>query len=241
MTLAERIALHRGMYRDELKIPRLTVAHVPADTETIPIGDGMVEVTDSGELGGMPFSQPFVRRLGPPSGYGASYPWAHSWSYLRRACRNDHPGHMEREVFGGALCWQAVSYCVVSEFDPPTIAPLLSDPSDDFVMPVESVERHLLNGFRWIEEDMDRKQRIRNARDPQPSEEPTPTRISLLQCDAANRAVENFDLEQRIWNSQREIMARHGKELPTWEDEWRRRQDALFDHKQECDRCRRAA
>src|SRR5690606_7722097 len=102
-------------------------------------------------------------------------PWAHSWSYLRRACRNDHPGHTERPVFGGSLCWQAVSYAVISEYTPETIADLMD-------IPVESVERHLRNAFAWIIEDMDRKQRFRNARDPQPSEEPTPTRISLLQC-----------------------------------------------------------
>jgi hypothetical protein len=261
MSLAAQLELHRGIYRDELgRVTRLTVAHVPADTEPIPLKEGMVEVTDSGELGGMPFSTAMVRRLGPPQGYGAMYPWAHSWSYLRRACRNDHPGHTARPEFGGALCWQVVSWAVVSEFTPQTIAGILR-------LPIEDVERHLRRAFAWIEEDMDRKQRIRNARDPQPSEEPSPTRLTLLQCDAVNRAVADFDLEQRIWEAQVGVMRRRlsdddsglwdrieepkphyvkltpeqWEERWSWEREWQRRQEALWSHRQECDRCRRAA
>lgn len=227
------IALHRQLYRDELR-GKMTQRHVPAETEPIPMHGGMVEVTDSGPLGGMPFSSDLNRRLGPASLYGERYPWAHSWSYLRRACRNDHPGHTERPEFGGALCWQVVSWCVISDYEPATIADILH-------LPVEDVGRHLLRAFRWIEEDIDRKQRIRNARDPQPTEEPTPTRITLLQCDAVNRAVADFDLEQRIWESQREVQRRHGLELAAWETEWQRRQAMLFDHRQTCERCRRAA
>ena len=224
--------LHRDLYREELRIPHMTVRQVPAETEAIPIGDRSVEVTDSGPLGGMAFSGDLNRRLGPPSGYGERYPWAHSWSYLRRACRHDHPGHTARPTFGGALCWQAVSYYVVSEFEPDTIARLMD-------LPIEAVHRHLHRAFTWIIEDMDRKQRIRNARDPQPSEEPTPTRISLLQCDAVNRAVADFDLEQRIWESHRRLHPELN--LVEWAVEWSRRQVALIEHRAECERCRRAA
>jgi hypothetical protein len=238
MTLSDLIAEHRGMYADELhRVGRMT-SHfhgrhlVPADTEAIPIGEAMVEVTDSGPLGGAPFSPDLNRRLGPPSRYGERYPWAHSWSYLRRACRNDHPGHIERPVFGGSLCWQAVSWCVVSEYTPATIASL-------FEIPLEDVERHLRNALRWIEEDMDRKQRIRNSRDPQPSEEPTPTRLSLLMCDAAHRQVADFDLEQRVWESQSRLHP--DLKLSDWSTEWARRLNALWAHQQSCDRCRRAA
>lgn len=258
MTVAELIAEHRSMFREELR-GQMTQRHVPADVEPIPIHGVMVDVTDSGPLGGMPFSSDLNRRLGPAEGYGARYPWAHSWSYLRRACRNDHPGHTERPVFGGSLCWQAVSYAVISEYTPATIADIMD-------IPVESVERHLRNAFAWIIEDMDRKQRFRNARDPQPSEEPTPTRISLLLCDAATRAVENFDLEQRIWEGQVGVMRRNlgdrtevlelvqepaphyvkmsreqWEQRWSWDREWARRQAALADHQLECDRCRRAA
>ena len=228
------IAEHRSMYREERRIPRITIHQVPADTEAIPFGTGSVEVEDSGPLGGRPLSPAMNRLLGPPAGYGAQYPWTHSWSYLRRACRADHPGHTERPVFGGALCWQVVSWCVVAEFESATIASITG-------LPTESVERHLRNALRWITEDIDRKQRIRNARDPKPSEDPTPSRVSLLQCDAVNRAVANFDLEQRIWESQRAIQRRHGIELAAWETEWARRQHALWSHQAECDRCRRAA
>lgn len=253
MSLATQLAEHRSMYREELRI-RTTSRNVPADTEPIQISewsdaeDGWrpgavsVETTDSGELGGMALSPAMNRRLGPPTGYGAQYPWAHSWSYLRRACRNDHPGHTERPEFGGALCWQIVSWAVISDYEPATIAGILR-------MPLESVERHLRNAFAWIIEDMDRKQRIRNARDPQPSEEPTPSRLSLLQCDSVTRAVQNFDLEQRIWEGQIAVQRRHLPEPPdeawerrwSWETEWARRQAALLDHQRECDRCRRAA
>ena len=260
MTLEEAIAEHRSMYREELR-GRMTQRHVPADTEPIRIGEATVDVTDSGPLGGMPFSSDLNRRLGPPNRYGERYPWAHSWSFLRRACRNDHPGHTERPVFGGALCWQVVAYSVVHEFDVQTISRLMD-------IPVESVERHLRNAFAWIVEDIDRKQRIRNARDPLASEEPTPTRISLLQCDVLNRAVQDFVIEQRIWEGQVGIMRRKldeegAEEVPvlikqpvphyvkltrpqweqhwSWEREWQRRQAELAEHRRECDRCRRAA
>jgi hypothetical protein len=234
--LQQAIETHRGMYADELRRPfQMTVAQVPDEVEAIPMGDVMVEVTDSGPLGGPAYSRPMNRHLGPIAGYGVQRPWSYSWNALRFACRNDHPGHTERGEFGGSLCWQVVSWCVISNYTPQTIADQLLH------IPLENVERHLLRAFRWIEEHMDRGQQIRNARDPQPSEEPTPTRISLLQCDAVNRAVQNFGLEERVWNSQREIQARHGLELPAWEAEWQRRQEALWDHRQECDRCRRAA
>lgn len=233
MTLDAQIAEHRNLYRDEIR-GRTTQRQVPAETEAIPVDEGMVEVTDSGELGGMSFTPEFMRRLGPGEGFGARFPWAHSWSWLRRACRHDHPGHVERSSFGGALCWQLVSSVVVGGSSPQEVAWRIG-------LPVADVERHLRRAFAWIIEDMDRKQRIRNARDPRPSEEPTPTRIGLLQCDAATRAVQNFELEERIWNSQREIQRTYGLELPPWEVEWQRRQEALYDHQQQCDRCRRAA
>lgn len=227
------LAEHRALYREELCIP-VNAKRIPEDTEPILIDGHPVDVLDVGDLGGMPLSPSMVRRLGPPEGYGAKYPWAHSWSFLRRACRADHPGHAERPEFGGALCWQLVSWAVVSEYSPRDIAYYLG-------FPVESVERLLSSALRWIIEDMDRKQRFRNGRNPAPSEEPTPSRLSLLQCDAANRAVADFELEQRIWNSQREIQARHGIALDSWEDEWARRQVVLVEHRQSCERCRRVA
>lgn len=256
--LEQMIADHRGMLADELRRPfQMTVAQVPDETEPIPVGDVMVEVTDSGPLGGPAYSRPMNRHLGPVAGYGSQRPWSYSFDALRFACRKDHPGHTQRDVFGGSLCWQAVSWCVLSGYTPATIADLWD-------MPTEDVERHLLRAFRWITEHMDRGQQIRNARDPQPSEEPTPTRISLLQCDAVNRSVQNFTLEQRIWEGQVGIMRRNLKEpisvldndpaphyvtitleeweqRHSWEAEWGRRQEALWDHRQECDRCRRAA
>ncbi len=258
--LAAQLYLHRNLYREERRLPRITISQVPADTEPIQIGTGTVEVEDSGPLGGRPFAPAMNRLLGPPNGYGSRYPWTHSWSYLRRACRNDHPGHTERPEFGGSLCWQVVSWAVISEYQPDTIAGILR-------IPVEDVERHLRRAFDWIIEDIDRKQAIRNARDPQPSEEPTPSRLSLLQCDAANRAVDNFSVEQAIWEAQVGVMRRRlaeddsglwdrieepkphyvkltpeqWEERWSWEREWQRRQEALWSHRQECDRCRRAA
>ena len=266
MTLAAQITLHRNLYRDELRRPfQMTVAQVPDETEPIQIGDAMVDVTDSGPLGGPAFSRPMNRHLGPVAGYGVQRPWSYSLAALRHACRKDHPGHTERRTFGGSLCWQAVSYAICSRYEVDTVAHVLSDPPD-FLIEVADAERHLRRSLGWIEEHMDRGQMIRNARDPQPSEEPTPTRISLLQCDAVTRAVVNFDLEQRIWEGQVGIMRRKlGDKTevvefvrdPTphyvtmtiqewetkwsWENEWARRQQALSDHEQTCDRCRRAA
>ena len=130
------------------------------------------------------------------------------------------------------MCWQVVSWAVISDYQPDTIAGILR-------IPVEDVERHLRRALDWIIEDIDRKQAIRNARDPRPSEEPTPSRLSLLMCDAATRAVADFDLEQRIWESYRNL---HPElELAEWSVEWSRRLSVLIEHQAECDRCRRAA
>lgn len=253
MTRADILAavlLHRSMYREELSlVTRTTASHVPAETEPITEatydgsewrpGPVQVEVTDSGPLGGEPLSAQMNRHLGPPSGFGSQRPWSHAFHYLRRACRNDHPGHTARPTFGGSLCWQAVAYSVLHDYTVPTIASLLSIPDDEFYVSEADVERHLLRAFAWIEEDMDRKQRIRNGYDPRPSEEPTPTRLSLLQCDAAQRQVADFDLEQRIWESQRNL---HPElELSAWDVEWARRMETLREHQATCDRCRRAA
>jgi hypothetical protein len=238
VTLDRLIAHHRALYADELRRPfHMTVSQVPDETEPILIGEEVVEVTDSGPLGGPPFSRPMNRHLGPIDGYGAQRPWSYSWHALRKACRNDHPGHTERRTFGGSLCWQAVSYAVVSNYNLETVAEVLSDPP--FLISVEDAERHLTRAFGWIEEHMDRGQQIRNARDPQPSEEPTPSRLSLLVCDAAHRQVADFDLEQRIWESQARLHPELG--LADWSDEWARRLNILWAHQQECDRCRRAA
>ena len=247
--LEHLIADHRGMYRDELRrVFQTTVASVPDETEPMELaelseegwkpGTVTVEVTDSGPLGGPAFSRPMNRHIGPVVAYGVQRPWSYSLHYLRRACRNDHPGHTERRTFGGSLCWQAVAYTVIDEYEPETVARLLSDPPD-FTVSLEDAERHLRRALSWIEEHMDRGQQIRNARDPQPSEEPTPSRLSLLMCDAALRQVENFELEQRIWESYRNQHPELG--LAEWHIEWARRQAALLEHQAECDRCRRAA
>lgn len=266
MTPSAAVHAHRLLYRSELAI-KPTARNVPADTEPIRLhaldGDEWVptgaeeEVTDSGPLGGAPLSPAMNRRLSePPIGENL---WASSLFYLKHACRKDHPGHTEREPFRGSLCWRVVYLVICSELDPTQAA-------DELGIPTESVLRHLNSALRWITEDMDRKARIRNARDPKPSEEPTPTRLSLLVCDAAQRAVADFDLEQRIWAGQVGLMRRDlgdAEEVlelvndPTphyvkitrqqweqkwsWEAEWARRQALLMEHQAECDRCRRAA
>lgn len=240
MTLDAQIADHRGMYRDELRRPfQLTVAQVPDETEPIPIDGRMVEVTDSGPLGGPSLSRPMNRHLGPPTEYGAQRPWSAGLHALRFWCRKDHLGHADRRTFGGSLCWQAAYYAVVDGYDPVTVAELLSDPADGFRVSYEDTIRHLSRALRWIEEQIDRGQQIRNARDPLPSEEPTPSRLSLLMCDAAHRQVQNFDLEQRIWESLRNKQP--DLDLPEWHVEWSRRMSALIEHQVDCDRCRRAA
>lgn len=265
------VAFHRLLYRDELgSIRRTNASHVPADTEPIQLseydldlerwlpGAASVAVTDSGELGGAPLAPMMNRRLGDPSGYGPAWPWAASHFYLMIACRNDHPGHMEREEFHGSLCWRVVYLMVIDAKDPAMAAGILGIPSEDVVKRWEAASA-------WILNDMDAKQRFR--RDPKPSEETTPTRLSLLQCDAVHRQLMDFDLEQRIWESQVgllrsrlvdpddgiwelvpdplphyvKITLAEWEQKHSWDREWARRMDALRDHRQDCDRCRRAA
>ena len=230
------------------RVFKTNVASVPDEVEPIAVaeltddgwepGTVTVEVTDSGQLGGPAFSRPMNRHLGPAQEYGSQRPWSAGLFALRHWCRKDHIGHTERPTFGGSLCWQAVAYAIIDEYEPVTVARLLSEP-EGFTVSYEDVARHLRRALGWIEEHMDRGMQIRNARDPLPSEEPTPSRLSLLMCDAAHRQVEDFDLEQRIWESYRNL---HPElELAEWHIEWARRQAALLEHQLECDKCRRAA
>lgn len=262
------VLFHRQLYRDELDIRRVTSWQVPAETESIQLseydrdlekwlpGASAVAVTDSGELGGPALSPAMNRRLGDPSGFGQVYPWAASLFYLMVACRNDHPGHIEREAFHGSLCWRVVYLLVIANMDPTEVA-------DEVGIPTTSVIKRWESAGQWILRDMDGKQRFR--RDPKPSEETTPTRLSLLQCDAVHRQLMDFDLEQRIWDGQvgilrgrligDEVLVLEQSPAPhyvkvtraqwenrmSWDREWARRMDVLRDHQQSCDRCRRAA
>ena len=78
-----------------------------------------------------------------------------------------------------------------------------------------------------------------NARKAPPSEkaepeEYSPTRLSRAICDAVNREVRDFELEQRIW----EAMRHRDPSLPSWEDEWAKRQARIIEHRATCERCR---
>lgn len=262
------IAFHRALRADELRgVIQITAGEVPADIEDIQISeyDAALEawlpgattkrVTDSGPLGGPSLSMPMNGLLAePPSRY---YPWMASLFALRLVCMADHLGHAEREAFGGSLCWRVAYLLVVSERDPTQVA-------DDLGIPTAHVLKRFHSAAGWIIDAMDIKDAIRRARDPLPSEEPTPTRLTLLVCDAAHRSVVDFDLEQRIWEGQVGLMRRDLKEpisvlepnpIPhyvtitrpeweqrmSWEREWERRQAAFLAHRAICDRCRRAA
>lgn len=262
------IAFHRALRADELRgVSRITAGQVPADTEDIQLseyderleawlpGATSVRVTDSGPLGGPALSMPMNGLLSdPPSRY---YPWTASLFALRLACMHDHPGHAEREVFGGALCWRVAYLLIVAERDPTQVA-------DELGIPTEHVLKRFQSAAAWIIDAMDIKDAILRSRDPLPSEEPTPTRLTLLACDAIHRAVGDFDLEQRIWEGQIGIIRRdladpivvleseprphyvtltrvEWEQRMSWEREWARRQSAFVEHQATCDRCRRAA
>ena len=126
MTLEQSIADHRGMYRDELNL-KPTQHAVPSDTEPILVNGVYVEVTDSGELGGMPFSMPMTRRLGHPENFGSMFPWSKAWWRLKAECRRTHPFHRasDRPYWRGSLCHQLVAFTVVRGFSIENAAKIL--------------------------------------------------------------------------------------------------------------------
>ena len=126
MTLDSRILDHKALYRADLLI-RPTQHAVPSDTEPILIGGHYVDVTDSGELGGMPFSMAMARRLGHPENYGSLFPWTKALWLLRVECRRKHPYHRGPTVpyWRGSLCHQLVTFVIVRDWSVENTAKIL--------------------------------------------------------------------------------------------------------------------
>ena len=234
------IAAHRHLYRQELSgVLRVTARQVPADTEPIAVseydadlekwlpGTTSVNVTDSGPLGGPALSMALNRYLEPPR---HEFPWSAALFAMRLECRRSHPGHTEREPFHGSLCWRLAYLLIVASLDPTQVADELGIPTQHVLDRWESVGK-------WMLGDMEARER--RTREPLPSEDPTPTRLSLLVCDAAHRQVRDFDLEQRIWESQMRLHPELG--LVAWEVEWARRLEEQGEHRAGSERCRRMA
>lgn len=223
MTLDALIRLHRNLLRDELTM-QMTATAMPADPDA-PVVRAKPRTQSGNEYGwtGVPLSVPFTRYL--EGQYGASFPYSAALALLYRECSRSHLGHAERPEWRGALCHKLVRWVVYWHTDPDDAAAL-------FGIPVEDAERLLTGALRLIDQHL-------TARKAPPSEkaepdEYSPSRLSRAVCEAVNREVRDFDLEQRIWGALRY----RDPTLHEWDTEWAKRQARIIEHRATCERCR---
>jgi hypothetical protein len=154
MTLADTLALHRGLLADDLSIPRLVSRTPPTtlDTHTGTLYEEPAAAT------GMSMSGALLRFLGHPEGFGDQHPWLRARYQLRFHCRRNHPEHRsaERPYWRGSLCQQAVDLCVMGRV-PGYPGPL--SPSEASAVLRVDIEEVLQRALDWILEQIDRAQR----------------------------------------------------------------------------------
>jgi hypothetical protein len=141
--VAESIELHRGLYRDDLTIKKLT-------TETPPVlTDGQTGRRSSDPMSkiGPTLSLPLTRLI--TEEYGYLFPWNRGLFIMRyRLCQKEHFEHRERPEWRGSLCYELVTFTVRREYSLPRACYELG------VTPERS-GRALNGALYWIEECMD--------------------------------------------------------------------------------------
>ena len=238
MTLAELITLHRDGLRSEMTM-KMTTSAVPSQTEEV----GGLQVTDAGELGGPSLSVPFARYLHAQlnidrrTNHPSSTPVSAAIGEVRYACRTSHRDHTDRPEWGGSLCHRLVVWVVYWGFSVQTAARMCG-------IDVASAEKWLGGTWddteqRWrggalrrMTDFIDRRRALTSEK--AEPEDTSPTRLSRAICEAVNREVRDFAVEQRIW----EAMRYRDPTLRSWEDEWAARQAKILEHRTTCERCR---
>ena len=118
--LAATLALHRALYEDECRIPRLVSRQPPVIRNDV--GERESQWTHTG----MPTSGLLHRRIFEKSP-GEMFPWVTAFAALRVHCRRHHPAHRaaDRPYWRGALCHQVVRFCVIEGWTPEQAAVVL--------------------------------------------------------------------------------------------------------------------
>lgn len=138
------IATHRGMFADDLHIPRLVTRQPPT---TIDANTGVLHEEPAAATG-MNMSGKLLKRLGHPEGYGNDFPWARALWKLKGHCRGHHPFHRagDRPYWRGSLCHQLVAFVVVRGYSVENAARILR---------YDHPEPVLRQAFDFIEQTMD--------------------------------------------------------------------------------------
>jgi hypothetical protein len=141
--IAESIELHRGLYRDDLTIKKLTTETPPVLTDP---NTGRRN-SDPMSMIGPTLSLPLTRFI--TDEYGYLFPWLRAVQIMRyRLCRKEHPEHLERPEFRGSLCSELVTMTIRQEY-------LLPRACFELGTTPERSERVLTNALYWVEECMD--------------------------------------------------------------------------------------
>lgn len=144
------IALHRELFRDECRIPRLVSRQPPIVSED---GERRAQFSHTG----MPTSGLLHRRVFEKRP-GEMFPWVTAFAALRQQCRREHRGsHMgyDRPYWRGSLCHEAVRLTIIGMRDGP-----LSPESAALVLRLPNLDDVLLGALAWLERHMD-EQRAR--------------------------------------------------------------------------------
>jgi len=153
--VAESIELHRGLYRDDLTIKKLTTESPPVFTSA-----SGKRTSDPMSMIGPTLSWPLARLVFEE--YGYIFPWNRAASIMRyRLCRNQHPEHLDRAEWQGSLCYELVSFTIRRDYSLPAACWELGTTP-------ERSGRVLTNALYWIEGAMDaqrQRQEDRRAAD----------------------------------------------------------------------------
>ena len=145
------IALHRELFRDECRIPRLVSRQPPIVSEE----DGQRRAQFSHT--GMPTSGLLHRRVFEKRP-GEMFPWVTAFAALRVDCRRNHRAShtgYDRPYWRGSLCHEAVRLCVIGMRDGP-----LSPESAALVLHLPNLDDVLPGALAWLERHID-EQRAR--------------------------------------------------------------------------------
>lgn len=144
VTLPDAIALHRALWQDDNRIPRLASRQPPVVTDE----SGQPETQETHT--GMPISAALTRRIFT-EWPGAMYPWVTALKALRQDCRRRHYWHRgaDRPYWRGSLCWQAVHTVIVREYSVSAASDLLR---------ADRLEDVLLSALAYMERHIDEQQ-----------------------------------------------------------------------------------
>jgi hypothetical protein len=150
--LAATLALHRALYEDECRIPRLVSRQPPV----IRNDDG--ERESQWTHTGMPTSGLLHRRIFEKSP-GEMFPWVTAFAALRVDCRRHHADHRggDRPYWRGSLCQKLVRLCVIGMRG---VGPLAPEDAAKVLRLGYGVEERLQAAFTFIEQHID-EQRAR--------------------------------------------------------------------------------